>query len=643
MTVDETLTRWQAKFAGGDPVAAQKAWEKYFRRLVRMTRKKLRRRPRAKGEVQGFACLYRGLAAKRYPRFGDPQDLRPLLVVLTARQVYQRAWRKKLRQQGQSPDGPVQFVAEKMDRLLGLSPASALAQHLVQEAHRLLEGLADPEMQALARAKLEGWADAAIAATLQILVAALGPKVQDIRRRWLELDAVLAKPAAAGWRVVLRVTSGPHKGRAFTFAGHDTFLVGRSKHAHFRMPAQDKFFSRIHFLVEVNPPACRLVDLRSRNGTFVNGKKILAADLKNGDRIRAGHTAIRVSLKEGRIPEGRLEATSKATGKGSGKPPLAKPASVPVARPVAKAKGGPCPVCGVNPLPSSGELCSQCAGKAQAHPQPIPGYVIVHQLGRGSLGTVFLALRQANQTRLALKLITPAIAGTQAQIASFLQEAEKLAGLEHPRIAGMRDWGEIKGQLFFAMDYVPGINGEQALSKFGPLPIPHTVGLISQMLETLAFAHGVGFVHRNLKPTNFLVHEEKGQPVVTLTDFGLTRVYQDSAMSGVTLVGDQSSGLAYMAPERITSYREARPAVDQYAAAATLYKLLTGKPIFDLPATFPEQLLMILHDQPVPLTAHRPDVPKELAAIVHQALAQDPDQRFPDVTAFRRALLPFAK
>jgi serine/threonine-protein kinase len=89
-------------------------------------------------------------------------------------------------------------------------------------------------------------------------------------------------------RITLRVTAGPHKGRAFSFVGHDTFLVGRSKRAHFQLPAKDKFFSRIHFLVEVNPPHCRVMDMGSRNGTYINGKKVSRSDLRDGDKIRAG-------------------------------------------------------------------------------------------------------------------------------------------------------------------------------------------------------------------------------------------------------------------------------------------------------------------------------------------------------------------
>ena len=100
-------------------------------------------------------------------------------------------------------------------------------------------------------------------------------------------------------QVILTVTEGPHQGQEFAFDGHDTFIVGRGEQAHFRLPEKDKFFSRVHFVVEVNPPHCRIMDLGSRNGTLVNGKKIEATDLNEGDEIRGGKTVIRVAIAGG--------------------------------------------------------------------------------------------------------------------------------------------------------------------------------------------------------------------------------------------------------------------------------------------------------------------------------------------------------
>src|SRR5260370_9491661 len=93
-------------------------------------------------------------------------------------------------------------------------------------------------------------------------------------------------------RLTLNAIPGPHGGTEFTFDRHDTFLVGRSRHAHFQLPEKDLYFSRIHFMMEVNPPHCRLIYIGTHHGTYVNAHRILPADPKAGDPCPAGHTAL---------------------------------------------------------------------------------------------------------------------------------------------------------------------------------------------------------------------------------------------------------------------------------------------------------------------------------------------------------------
>jgi hypothetical protein len=109
-------------------------------------------------------------------------------------------------------------------------------------------------------------------------------------------------PAAARTKVILSVVAGPSQGQSFSFDRHDTLVVGRSPLAHLKLPRTDKFLSRVHFQIEVDPPSCRLTNTSSTNGTFVNGQQVSVADLKDGDIILAGNTAIRVLIK-GTSPE----------------------------------------------------------------------------------------------------------------------------------------------------------------------------------------------------------------------------------------------------------------------------------------------------------------------------------------------------
>ncbi|HEX8202150.1 MAG TPA: FHA domain-containing protein, partial [Isosphaeraceae bacterium] len=100
-------------------------------------------------------------------------------------------------------------------------------------------------------------------------------------------------------KVTLTVIEGPHQGEEFVFRDPDTFMVGRSKDAHFRLPRKDRYFSRHHLLVEVNPPECCLMDMASTNGTFVNDRKVTRIELRDGDTIRGGQTVIRVAIDVG--------------------------------------------------------------------------------------------------------------------------------------------------------------------------------------------------------------------------------------------------------------------------------------------------------------------------------------------------------
>lgn len=441
-------------------------------------------------------------------------------------------------------------------------------------------------------------------------------------------------------RILLSVSEGPHRGRAFEFAAHETFLVGRGSEAHFRLPARDPYFSRLHFLVEVNPPLCRLLDMGSTNGTFVNGQQVTQADLRDGDCIGGGDTVIQVRIVDdpaaGPSPRQHRPAETPTAATGAAGVRDDSVAST-IAESPPTAASQPPPV----PLPLSGVTPPRSVVPARPLPAQIGRFRIRRVLGRGGMGTVYLAYGD-DGAAVALKTIIPDVPCEPDDLQRFLREARILQDLRHPHIVSYLEQGEADGRLWFAMEFVSGRDAAALLKAEGPLPVRRATALVCQVLAALDFAHGRKFVHRDVKPENVLVTTVGRRDRAKLADFGLARVYHASRFSGLTLHGEMGGSLAYMAPEQLTNYRDAQPACDQFSAAATLYRLLTARYILDLPLALPERIAMILRAAPVPIRTRRADIPAALADAVHRALARTPADRFPSCAAFRQALLPFA-
>lgn len=400
--------------------------------------------------------------------------------------------------------------------------------------------------------------------------------------------------------VRLAVISGPHLGKEFVFDGRDSFLVGRSEEAHFQLSEDDPYFSRRHFVIELNPPRCRLLDLNSRNGVSVNGSKAAMAELADGDEIRAGHTTFRVSVTRPHPDQVRtLE------------------------------------------LPASEEPVTDQTVDHSPGTGPVPGYDLGSEIGRGGMGVVYRAVRRSDGVPAAVKTINPAPGSSRRQIAKFLREARILGSLAHPNVVTFFEAGEYQEGLFIAMELVNGFDTQKLVEERGPLSVTLAVRLACQALAGLNHAHDAGFVHRDVKPSNLLVGGPKGNKIVKVADFGLARAFESSQLSGMTLQGDIGGTPAFMPPEQVTHYRDVGPAADQYSVAATLYFLLTGRYAYDFGKKAGARLVQILTDDPIPIRKRRADLPESLASVIKRAMNREPRQRFPSLIQFRKALLGF--
>lgn len=269
--------------------------------------------------------------------------------------------------------------------------------------------------------------------------------------------------------------------------------------------------------------------------------------------------------------------------------------------------------------------------------EPVPGYEILGELGRGAMGVVFKARDQRLNRLVALKMILAGEYARSQEQARFLAEAEAAAALAHPHIVTLFEIGQQRGLPWFTLEFVEGGTLEGRVAQH-PLPPAEAARLIEQVARGVGHAHTRGIVHRDLKPGNILLTPD-GTPKVT--DFGIAkRLDGDSQLTatGVT-VGTPS----YMAPEQAAGdSKRVGPAADLYALGAILYRLLTGRPPFQA-ATVPETLVQVVRDDPVPPRLLQPKLQRDLETICLKCLHKEPQRRYATADALADDLERFLK
>lgn len=429
-------------------------------------------------------------------------------------------------------------------------------------------------------------------------------------------------------RVSLNVIAGPQTGRSFTFDQHDTFMIGRSEDAQFCLP-QDRFFSRHHCLIEIAPPQAFLRDLGSTNGTFVNGLRVDTAHLKSGDRIQGGETVLEVEVTSD--PTEIREFGSPASG--------THPSLVAVA---CLNCGLPASVEASNPASQLTYVCDDCREKLRKNPQPIPNYQMMRVIGQGGMGSVMLARSEKTGQAVAIKTLLPEVAVSDQSMKRFLREIEVASALRHPHIVSYIEHGTHNSIVYLVTEYIAGMDAARLAKHRGGKLAPREVALIiEQTLAALDFAHSLGFVHRDIKEQNILIEGEFPRSSAKLTDFGLSKSYKQTGMSGVTMVGDVAGTIAYMPPEQVRDFKEVRPPSDIYAIGMTAYSLLTGAHALDIgpKAGISETVKAIFEKPIIPISQRIPNIPLRFAAVIETALAKQVELRWANAAAMREALL----
>ena len=261
-------------------------------------------------------------------------------------------------------------------------------------------------------------------------------------------------------------------------------------------------------------------------------------------------------------------------------------------------------------------------------------YSLQRELGRGGMGIVYLARDVQLDRDVAIKVLPSHLARTSASRERFLREARTAAGLSHPNIVPIHRVGEADGFVFFVMSYVDGETLGERLRTKGPLPPAEAARVLREVAWALAYAHGRGIVHRDIKPDNILLEAGTGRALVT--DFGIAH---GGAHPGPDTDPGRIMGTAhFMSPEQAAS-ESIDGRSDIYGLGVVGYLAVSGRLPFEA-SNVPALLVKQATESPQSVMRVAPGLPPALGAAIDRALARDPDGRFPDGEAMAAALAP---
>jgi serine/threonine-protein kinase len=272
--------------------------------------------------------------------------------------------------------------------------------------------------------------------------------------------------------------------------------------------------------------------------------------------------------------------------------------------------------------------------------QQLGQYRLKQRLGAGGMGEVYLAEHLLLRRPCAIKLIRPSQAADRATLQRFEREVRSMATLTHPNTVEVFDYGHAEdGTFYYVMEYLPGENLESLVSRFGPLPAARAIHFLRQVCGALREAHGVGLLHRDVKPSNVLACERGGVfDVAKLLDFGLVQgpVFGKEA-DRLTVQGTILGSPPYMSPEQAAGKESLDARSDIYGLGGVAYFLLTGQPPFARDTAM-AMLLAHAYEPVVPPRDVNPAVPADLQAVVLRCLQKKPELRYPDARSLDLAL-----
>lgn len=307
-------------------------------------------------------------------------------------------------------------------------------------------------------------------------------------------------------------------------------------------------------------------------------------------------------------------------------------------------KGGQADAENASSAPSSDQ--SSDADENNSIPKRLGGYRLERQLGKGGMGTVFLARQLSLDRDVAIKILKPSLTRNPAFVSRFVREAYAAAQLVHHNVVQIYDIGSQGDVHYFSMELVKGDSLAGLVKRQKRLDCDTAAGYILQAARGLKFAHDQGMVHRDVKPANLMLDEHG---IVKVADLGLVKIGEEKADenvaqqlgtptaqtegdSQITQLGVSVGTPTYMAPEQWKKSSEVDQRADIYSLGCTFYVLVTGKLPFD-GKTPKEVVTKVITEQAIPPELIVKDIPKKISTIVNRMIAKDPQDRYPDMGA----------
>ncbi len=379
---------------------------------------------------------------------------------------------------------------------------------------------------------------------------------------------------------IISFESGPQKGDQIKISEGQSILFGRDQQ---EGKLADAKASRAHFRIKEHKGSYFLKDLDSTNGTHVNEQRIQdVVKLKIEDRIRVGETVGAFLIAPGEVER--------------------EDGSVGVAPPPKRS----------TPRKSREPSLSG---------QTIGGYEVLSVVGKGGMGTVYLANQISLNREVALKVLSHQMTKDETFVKLFVDEARAAGQLNHPNIVQVYDVGQANGLNFFSMEYLPLGSVEDLLAKEGTLSVERSMAIALDSARGLVYAERKKMVHRDIKPENLMISENQH---IKIADLGLAKSIREGA--GQTGKEGILGTPHFISPEQAQG-KNVDTRSDLYSLGASLYRMLTGRSPF-VAKTVKEIVRAQINDPPTPIQDISPETPDDVASVIEQLMEKDPEDRF---------------